>query len=113
MAFRIHNTSRVGAARQLNPPLLPNGPLASKELGEPVAVDASLAMEEPHEIEEITAQARARNAKNDSVAREIARTTGHIAIHEKVSPGTVVGKEHGLSGLNRLGLLHCVNLWRE
>ena len=70
-------------------------------------------MEEPHEIEEVTTQARARNADNHSVAREIARTTGHITIHEKISPGAVVGEEHCFSRLNRVGLLHGVNLGSE
>ena len=113
MAFRVHHTSRIGAERHLDPQPLPHGPLAGEELSEPVAVDASLAMEEPHEIEEVTAQARARNANNDPIAREITRTTGHVTIHEKISPGTVVGEEHRLSGSNRLRLFHGVNLGGE
>ena len=113
VAFRVHHTSRVGADRHLDPQPLPHRPLAGEELSEPVAVDASLAMEEPHEIEEVATQARARNADNDSVAREIARTTGHITIHEKISPGAVVGEEHCFSRLNRVGLLHGVNFGSE
>lgn len=54
VSFRIHNATCIGADCQLNPQPLPHRPLTSEELSEPVTVDASLAMEKPHKVEEIT-----------------------------------------------------------
>ena len=61
-----------------------------------------LAVEEPNEIVEIAAVARTGNSGNHSVAGKVTGTSRDVAIHKKVSPGTMIRKEHRLSRVNRL-----------
>ena len=116
MTLRIHDHSAVRTSREERKLEIPDGPVLLEEGGEPLATDAALSLEEPYELEEVAAKAGRRKSENNCHAREIARVRYHITtndsrrkvapIDEKVSPGTVVHKVHGLAASNRLRSLH-------
>ena len=83
-------------------------PFLGKELRKPVAVNASLAVEEPDKAEHVTVQTGSRDASDHTVSGEIAGPSGDHSVHEEVGPGAMIGKEHGSAGVDRLGLLHDV-----
>lgn len=106
MALRIHNDAIVRSTLRGIRRSLPHTPLLCKELREPLTIDSVFAVEEPNEIVQVAAIARTRHSRNHSVTGKIAGTSGDVAIHKEVSPGTMIRKEHRLSRVDGLRLLH-------
>ena len=106
MALRIHNDTVVRSTMGIRERTLPHTPLLCEELSEPLTVDSVFAVEEPNEIVQIAAVARTGHSDNHSITGKVAGASRDVAVHKEVSPGTMIRKEHRLSRMNRLRLLH-------
>ena len=84
-------------------------PLRLHELREPVSVDLLKLPEEPHEVQEITAETRSGTKEDNQQPRQIAGTASEEAIQEVVGDAGVIHEEHGMSVPHGFASVHHIN----
>ena len=85
------------------------GPLRLHEPREPVPVNLLKLPEEPHEVQQVSAETGSRTEEDNQQSREITGTSRDEAIHEVIGDTAVIHEEHGMPVPHGLAPVHDVD----